>query len=125
MSDPGKPPDRIWLQFIGADKSDLTKEGLFQRAPEITWCQDKIFDTDIEYVRVKRGDQHIARVFKPETSTNHLWAGPRTGHARRNRDVENKVADVWRKGGQIDQRSIDPGMSPSWSCASLWDHSRP
>lgn len=48
-----EPPDRIWLQWHGADKDDLTPEELEMRG-EVTWCSDKMFDTDVEYVRVQR-----------------------------------------------------------------------
>lgn len=46
MSD--QPPERIWLQGDGLD-------GTYYE----TWCQDKINDTDTEYVR---GDIHQAEL---------------------------------------------------------------
>jgi hypothetical protein len=50
-------PDKIYLQVHGADKDDLTAAELKEFAPngDVAWCEDKIFDTDIEYVR-KRGE---------------------------------------------------------------------
>lgn len=51
------PPSKIYLQFYGADKFDLKAWAFWEKpepAEEITWCQDRIFDTDIEYVRASR-----------------------------------------------------------------------
>jgi hypothetical protein len=48
-----KIPDKIYLQVHSADRSDMTAEEMKEYAPEVTWCEDKIFDTDVEYVRVK------------------------------------------------------------------------
>lgn len=42
-------PERIWLQ-IGDDGLDNTTRDVDWG--EVSWCQDKIFDSDIEYVRV-------------------------------------------------------------------------
>jgi NACalpha-BTF3-like transcription factor len=44
-----QPWDRIWLQFYGADWEDL--HGDTEPAPEMTWAQNKINDSDVEYVR--------------------------------------------------------------------------
>ena len=49
-----QPPDTIYLQWVGADKDDLTPAELeMQPSPgDVTWCSDRMFDTDVEYVRV-------------------------------------------------------------------------
>ena len=45
------PPKRIWLQWWGdADPSDLDAKPYDNAGYGVTWCKDKIFDTDIEYV---------------------------------------------------------------------------
>ena len=51
-----KPPKRIYLQYFGADKGDLAPQSKIEwtKALEITWCEDKIYDTDFEYIRVDR-----------------------------------------------------------------------
>lgn len=43
-------PERIWLQ-VG---DDVTSAREMQEVnwSEASWCQDRIFDTDIEYVRI-------------------------------------------------------------------------
>jgi hypothetical protein len=47
-------PDKIYLQ-VGDD--DLFEaDGDFKELSEVSWCQDKIYDSDIEYVRVKEAD---------------------------------------------------------------------
>ena len=46
--------DRIWLQVYGADAAELSHPGeLLEPCDEITWCQHKINDTDVEYVRAE------------------------------------------------------------------------
>lgn len=52
-----EPPNTIYLQWIGADRDDLTEEQLQQPAEEKTWCQDKIYDTDLEYRLVERSEE--------------------------------------------------------------------
>lgn len=43
-------PERIWLQ-IGDDELDNDTEGVdFHH--DVSWCWEKIFDSDIEYVRI-------------------------------------------------------------------------
>lgn len=39
-----KAPEKIWLQINEEDGEENH---------EVTWCQDKINDTDVEYVRVR------------------------------------------------------------------------
>lgn len=45
-------PNRIWLQVYGEDEpyefdTNTVKDG------DITWCQHKIWESDIEYIRAK------------------------------------------------------------------------
>ncbi len=49
------PPEIIYLQWVGADKDDVTAEELAMRPSpgDVTWCSDKMFDTDVKYVRAK------------------------------------------------------------------------
>jgi hypothetical protein len=42
-----KPPKRIWLQWFDED-------GHKQDGEEMTWCEDQIFDTDVEYQLVEK-----------------------------------------------------------------------
>lgn len=48
-----EPPERIWLQWYGED-APLTDPDAPVDLGEVCWCQDSVFDTDIEYVRVKK-----------------------------------------------------------------------
>lgn len=43
-------PERIWLQ-VGDDVTGSVEMSEVDWR-EASWCQDKIFDTDIEYVRI-------------------------------------------------------------------------
>jgi hypothetical protein len=46
-----KPPAKLYLQWLGADRDELTPEELSEPCSlsEMTWCQHKIHDTDVEY----------------------------------------------------------------------------
>jgi hypothetical protein len=47
-----QPPDRIWLQWYGnADPEFETGE---INVDDVSWCLDKIFEHDIEYVRANQ-----------------------------------------------------------------------
>ena len=46
MTTPKDAPERIYLQHDPENTGEP-----FNDAHEITWCRDRIFDTDIEYVR--------------------------------------------------------------------------
>jgi len=47
------PPDRIWLQWEGADSEDILPSqcDIEPLLGDVTWCKDRQFDTDVEYVR--------------------------------------------------------------------------
>lgn len=50
------PPERIWLQWYG----DATPEDAgFDPPAEVTHCEDKIFDYDVEYVRPEVIAKHL------------------------------------------------------------------
>jgi hypothetical protein len=48
-----KAPERIWLQTGTEIDEDLTDVAW----GEVSWCQDKIYESDIEYVRIDRCKQ--------------------------------------------------------------------
>lgn len=50
------PPDRIYLQYYGADFGELTDDEMNTEpsAGDVCWCADKIYDTDVEYVRADK-----------------------------------------------------------------------
>lgn len=49
-------PNRIYLQFHGQPSFELPDTDLeqYNEESEITWCEDMINDTDVEYQRVPR-----------------------------------------------------------------------
>lgn len=55
-------PDEIYLQWHGADKSELRPDELASDPDmdaDVTWCRDKIFDTDVRYVLDKRYKRRV------------------------------------------------------------------
>ena len=42
-------PERIWLNYGDLERHDTHDE--CYRNGEVTWCQDSVFDSDVEYVR--------------------------------------------------------------------------
>jgi hypothetical protein len=50
------PPERIWLQVGDIDRDCEFSE--CYTSGEVTWEQEQIYDTDIEYRLVRRGRKH-------------------------------------------------------------------
>lgn len=48
-----KPPERIYLQ-IGDDAESDFDGVTFDERSEVSWCKDRIFDSDVEYVIAPR-----------------------------------------------------------------------
>lgn len=48
-----KVPDRIYLQWFGNDDEKPDESAAIDEG-DVCWCSDRIWDSDIEYVRVKR-----------------------------------------------------------------------
>lgn len=48
-----KPPERIYLQWFG-EFGDVPESEEIPAYCEISWCEDKIAESDIEYVRVRK-----------------------------------------------------------------------
>jgi hypothetical protein len=46
-----KPPERVWLQWYG-DDSDPDFDEPNHVMEEVTWCDEQMFEYDVEYVRV-------------------------------------------------------------------------
>lgn len=44
-------PDKIYLQTCGDCPGFECESCQFQDLAEVSWCEDKIFDTDKEYIR--------------------------------------------------------------------------
>jgi len=72
LSDPYKPkdeykdvgsmnkPDRIYLQWYGDDPAFGAEDGDPPIGTEITWCQDRINDSDLEFVSVETLNQLLS-----------------------------------------------------------------
>lgn len=58
------PPKEIWLQFYGDGERDPDAD-INVHDSEVTWCTEKVFDSDFRYVLDKRQvkkDRKIVRV---------------------------------------------------------------
>jgi len=62
--------ETIWLQYQGHDSDDPECDDDDCEQDEITWCQSRQFDTDVEYVRAdisdelrKSRDHHASTIF--------------------------------------------------------------
>lgn len=51
---PNDPPKAIYLQVYGVDRHEVTEDEYDARPEDVTWCEDKINDTDVRYVIDKR-----------------------------------------------------------------------
>ena len=45
-------PDAIYLQWHGTDDEDVMQNGIVHE-DEVTWCRDRINDSDVKYVIAK------------------------------------------------------------------------
>lgn len=52
-SKPDSAPERIFLQWSGTDEPPSPND-CAPRPGDVTWCVDRQFDSDIEYVRVTK-----------------------------------------------------------------------
>lgn len=48
----GVPFEKIYLQWDGEDEPD--RELPYEKRGEVSWCQDKIFKHDVQYVRADK-----------------------------------------------------------------------
>lgn len=54
-----KIPERIWLQVYG---DEVPERGLPPDDWEVTWCEDKINDSDVEYVLASKYNELLKRI---------------------------------------------------------------
>ena len=54
MSKRKEPTKAIYLQWEGLDKADIPANYPDEGHEEVTWCHDKIYDTDVRYILDKR-----------------------------------------------------------------------
>ena len=54
-----KPHDQIWLQWFGPDYPEHA-ERYFN--DDVTWCEDKINEEDIRYIRADVAEKRIAEL---------------------------------------------------------------
>jgi hypothetical protein len=62
-----KPPETMWLQWYG----DATPEESERDPLEATWCEDKIYNHDVEYRRVTPNDEKCCDIVRRMAE----WAG--------------------------------------------------
>lgn len=62
-----KAPDKIYLQTCGDCPGLECESCQFQDLVEVSWCEDKIFDTDKEYIRKDIVDETI------QTAEDHAY----------------------------------------------------
>ena len=52
MTTDNQIPDAIYLQWHGTDDEDVMQNGIVHE-DEVTWCRDRINDSDVKYVIAK------------------------------------------------------------------------
>ena len=67
-----KAPDKIFLQVCGDCQDNECDNCKFEDL-EVTWCMDKIFDKDIEYVRKDAFINKAATWFANRYQTNGFY----------------------------------------------------
>lgn len=64
MTDKIVAPDRIYLQVVDEDG---------EAPDEVTWCVDRVHDTDVEYYRVSWEDEESPPRGFAEPNADHNW----------------------------------------------------
>jgi hypothetical protein len=65
-----KAPDKIYLQVCGDCNDNDCKNCKFEDLEDnITWCKDKVFEKDIEYVRKDVFIEKAKKWFEQQTET--------------------------------------------------------
>lgn len=110
------PHTRIFLQFYGADLEDLTPEERSKPAEEITWCRDKIYDTDVAYVL----ESSVAFMQEQINQLNDLCRRMATTSLPAPVVVDKEIAASIRESVSIPGRwTYAPGTKTSTVC-SMW-----
>nr|DAF25522.1 MAG TPA: hypothetical protein [Caudoviricetes sp.] len=64
-------PKKIWLT-TGLDNDDEVRD--FKELTEVSWCEDKVNDKDIPYVRCRTKIYGIAQEYRTESSFNNGYS---------------------------------------------------
>jgi hypothetical protein len=78
--------DRIFLQVCDDD-------GEYERRGDITWCQDRIHDTDVEYIRKELHDQQLAASQAMQCTSPFDYSPPCRGIQR----VKDELANATKQ----------------------------
>jgi hypothetical protein len=82
MSDKGKVFDRIWLQTCGNSMSEWYGE--------ITWCQDKVNDDDVEYFRADIVESQRRELAAAKESADYAWRNTNTIEKARQEEMAKR-----------------------------------
>ena len=64
--------DRIYLQ--------VCKDSMSEQYGEVTWCQDRVYDSDVEYIRADLAEQQLAECEKKVKRLQDTLYFIRDGH---------------------------------------------
>jgi hypothetical protein len=66
-----KTPEKIYLQVCGDCNANDCENCKFEDLEDnVTWCKDKIFDKDIEYIRTDALIEKAIKFFSPHIQDN-------------------------------------------------------
>lgn len=94
-----KIPEIIFLQWYGVDQCDMMFDGPIDWE-ERTWCQDRMFDTDVMYQRVRKTQKTPEKIVRAavELPSGSLCLAARhadcMGAAMRSREVDRVTSDM-------------------------------
>ena len=72
-------PEKIYLQACGDCKDDECNYCKFENLEDnVTWCKDKIFDKDIEYIRTDAFIEKACKYLEPIICSMNLGDRPDT-----------------------------------------------
>jgi len=71
MIDQNGIPDRIYLQVHGDAPPDEWDEPIDIRAGDVTWCWERIFDGDVEYIRADIAEKEVVELVEAAYREGH------------------------------------------------------
>lgn len=98
-------PSKIYLQVHGdASLEEIDDLEKYDEWSEVTWCEDKIYDTDIEYSRVIHQEEPLAL----EQAANE-YAEKHGGYYPRGAVTNQDCYDAFKAGAEWQKKYMTKG----------------
>ena len=105
-------PGEIWLNYGDLEHDDTHWECC--RSGEVTWCEDKQFDSDVAYVRAEKADELRALADSEGTrAVEYLRRARKAEAALRELMACHTEAEGWSASMMVDRAAFDEMLTRS------------